>query len=65
MALLVLLALLEAGRRAGRSYVQSIMAYFEPGQPLPVSKSTQKLHNSLFVVDLHCDATFVPRCASC
>lgn len=60
--LFLLAAMLEAGRRAGRSHVQSIMADFEPGQPLPVSKSTQKLHSNLFVVDLHCDATFVPRC---
>lgn len=59
---LALLGLLEAARRAGRSYIQSIMAGFEPGLPLPVTKSTEKLHRDLFVVDLHCDATFVPRC---
>lgn len=64
VVVVLLLAMLEAARRAGRSYVQSVMADFELGLPLSVSKATQKTHKSLFVVDLHCDATFSPRCSA-
>jgi hypothetical protein len=46
---------------AGRSYVQSLMSSFLEGEPLAVSRATQALHDSLFVFDLHCDASFVSR----
>ena len=60
-ALAALIALAAAVRAAGGAYVQSVMASFYEGSPLPVGNKAFAIHGGLFVVDLHCDATFVPR----
>ena len=60
-AALLLSSCVYAARVAGTAYCQSLMAWFEPGEALPVDAATAALHASLFVADLHCDATWVPR----
>jgi hypothetical protein len=52
---------LFAAKRTGAAYTQSLMADFWPGAEVEVSEQTRKVHDSLFVFDLHCDASFVPR----
>ena len=42
--------------------MQRLMASFEPGTPLVVSPESAAAHAALMVVDLHCDASWVPRC---
>lgn len=61
LALLFLALLFRAAFVLGTAYVQSIMAWFEPGEPLAVSPAALATHASLFVADLHCDATWTGR----
>ena len=61
-AVVVLTAGYTAARLAGQAYVQSLFADFEPGEATAVSPLDAEVHSSLFVVDLHCDASFSKRC---
>ena len=63
-AVLAWAALAVAARLAGGAHVQRLMASFEPGTPLVVSPESAAAHASLMVVDLHCDASWVPRCVT-
>ena len=65
VGLLLVVSMAAIVRAAGGAYVQSVMGMFEAGLPLPVTADAAVLHSTLFVADLHCDASFVPRCARC
>ena len=62
VAVVTLSAGYAAARLAGQAYVQSLFADFEAGQPAAVSRADAETHAGLFVVDLHCDASFSRRC---
>jgi hypothetical protein len=63
VCVVVFTALYLAARLAGAAYVQSLFAGFEPGEAAEVSATDVAAHSRLFVVDLHCDASFSSRYA--
>jgi len=64
VCVVVFTALYLAARLAGAAYVQSLFAGFEPGEAAEVSAADVAAHSRLFVVDLHCDASFSSRYAN-
>jgi hypothetical protein len=58
----VVCALALLVRFAAQAHVAFLMAGFSAGEPLAVSEATRAVHSSLFLVDMHCDATFTQRC---